>query len=339
MSTLDSDSVAARLGFDEQLSTWARGLGMIEPVPGDLELPSCPAAAAVLGRLGVAGEDAVEPLASLPSARADPEIWWLLGRCRGRVLTGLGQMAPPEWWPQLPAHLGAAGRSFYVHLYLAMLPETLAWHRRHGVPETVSWATLADLGRHMAIHRRIYGSTGVDAPWWMMLHLRGELLECGRLQYDRHLIGLPHEIAWYGEAGALALGTGFRIGDPALGIHIPEAGPLSPDACDASLHQARSLFGRCFPEANRRIATCTSWLLDDQLQHYLDPDTNILRFQRRFELVEGSFDDDEGILGFVFRRSGSGLDRLPQTTALERGVVAHLRAGGHWRVRTGWLLL
>jgi hypothetical protein len=30
------------------------------------------------------------------------------------------------------------------------------------------------------------------------------------------------------------------------------------------------------------------------------------------------------------------LDDLPQRTTLERAIVAHLRAGGHWRARTGW---
>ncbi len=339
MSLLDAGSVAAGLGFDEELDRWAAGLGTIDPVPGALQLPARPVAAAQLARLGVAEEDAVEPLESLSSLQSEPELRWLLERCRHRVLARLGRDAPAgERWPQLPAELGAAGRSFYVHLYLAVMPETLAWHRRHDLPEAVSWATLADLGRHMAIHRRMYGRTGVDEPWWMMLHLRGELLECGRLQFDRHRIGPSHEI-WFPDEEAQALGPGFRIGDPALGIHIPETGPLTSQSCEASLRQARSLFDRCFPDANRRIATCTSWLLDDQLAAYLAPGSNILGFQRLFELVDGHEDDDEEILTFVFRRPGAALGDLPQDTALERAVVEHLAAGRHWRLRTGWLRL
>jgi hypothetical protein len=30
---------------------------------------------------------------------------------------------------------------------------------------------------------------------------------------------------------------------------------------------------------------------------------------------------------------------LPQRTTLERAIVGHLRAGEHWRNRTGWLAL
>ena len=40
---------------------------------------------------------------------------------------------------------------------------------------------------------------------------------------------------------------------------------------------------------------------------------------------------------FVFHRIAPGIDELPQRTTLERAIVAHLRAGKHWRNRTGWL--
>ncbi|MGH3097980.1 MAG: hypothetical protein ACRDMV_18510 [Streptosporangiales bacterium] len=45
------------------------------------------------------------------------------------------------------------------------------------------------------------------------------------------------------------------------------------------------------------------------------------------------------MLEFVFRRTDQPIDQLPQSSTLERAVVAHLRAGRHWRVRTGWLTL
>src|SRR5262249_22697493 len=88
------------------------------------------------------------------------------------------------------------------------------------------------------------------------------------------------------------------------------------------------------------VATCTSWLLDEQLSEYLPAGSNIMRFAQRFELVPGSLNYDEGILNFVF---GAGLkkelDDLPQRTTLERAVVEHIRSGRHWRLRTGWLSL
>ena len=129
-------------------------------------------------------------------------------------------------------------------------------------------------------------------------------------------------------------------GTRALDVHIPESGgPLSPNACSASLAQVRELFARSFPQEPYRFARCTSWLLDPQLAAALPPTSNIVRFQQRFRLVAGGETGDEEILRFVFRRVAPALDELPQRTTLERAVVAHLRAGQHWQVRSGWLVL
>ncbi|TMG50253.1 MAG: hypothetical protein E6H89_11275 [Chloroflexi bacterium] len=84
---------------------------------------------------------------------------------------------------------------------------------------------------------------------------------------------------------------------------------------------------------------CTSWLLDPQLAEYLAPDSNIVRFGRRFTLVGDGYDGDADVLRFVFHRIAPRIDDLPQRTTLERAIVAHLRAGSHWRNRTGWVEL
>ena len=95
---------------------------------------------------------------------------------------------------------------------------------------------------------------------------------------------------------------------------------------------------RHFREHDFRVATCTSWLLDEQLADYLPADSNIVRFQRRFTVVDGATDDGRDILRFVFDRVPKSIDELPQRTALERAIVSHLRGGGHWKTRTGWLV-
>jgi hypothetical protein len=99
-----------------------------------------------------------------------------------------------------------------------------------------------------------------------------------------------------------------------------------------------------FSAERYQVAICTSWLLDDQLASYLEPDSNIIRFQRRFSLLPDGGDGDKDMLMFVFRRapaslSAASLNELPQRTSLERAVVAHLEGGHHWKVRTGWLEL
>jgi hypothetical protein len=123
-------------------------------------------------------------------------------------------------------------------------------------------------------------------------------------------------------------------------VHIPESGgPFSPAACSESFEQARSFFAHHFPEETYRFAICSSWLLDPHLADYLPSTSNIIRFQRLFHLIPGGTNDDQGVIRFVFRRAAPPLDELPLRTTLERAVVSHLQAGGHWQFRSGWFVL
>ncbi len=83
-----------------------------------------------------------------------PELRWLLDRSTALVRADLGghDWLPPG--PELPRERGPAWRHLYVYAYLALTGVALDYHRAHGVPEAVSWATLADLGRNLAIDRR-----------------------------------------------------------------------------------------------------------------------------------------------------------------------------------------
>jgi hypothetical protein len=175
----------------------------------------------------------------------------------------------------------------------------------------------------------------------MTLHFQGGLFALGRLQFSPYLVhtGQAGPLFWYSDDAPPSLGGGTRRGDPAVGIHIPESGPMTPAACSASFARARQFFQRHFPEYAAAPATCTSWLMDDQLLDYLDRDSNIIRFQRRFELVPGWRESDRDAFHFVFGRSPEAIDALMPRTTLERAIIRHVKAGGHWGLRTGWLRL
>ncbi|MEK8105165.1 hypothetical protein NKG94_08060 [Micromonospora sp. M12] len=118
----------------------------------------------------------------------------------------------------------------------------------------------------------------------------------------------------------------------------PTSGPLTPEAVDASLDEARAFFPRHFPDERYTAFTCASWLLDPQLRDYLPESSNIVRFQRRFELdLPGGRgpDADIEVLRFGFRTLTTPLDELPRRTLLQRALVDHRKAGGHWHWRRG----
>jgi hypothetical protein len=195
-----------------------------------------------------------------------------------------------------------------VRRFLARVDEARRLHAAHGLTDAKSWETLQDLPRHAHLDRLLHGSPGLRKDWWVELAFSGRLFQLGRLQYE------PRE--------------GY------LNLHVPEeGGPLTPHAVDASLARAREVF----PE--HREARITSWLLDPQLRSYLPADSNIVRFQRRFEPVADFAVDDAMLVELVFHTRDPDLDRLPRETALQRAIVDHLRGGGHWISVTGRLEL
>jgi hypothetical protein len=237
--------------------------------------------------------------------------------------------------PDLPAGPGPLAASFAVFVYLAALPHTRAHHRARGVPPDVSRRTLADLGSQLAVHRRRFGRTGLCTPEWLTRHFRGELFQSGRLQFER--VRLDRDTARVlAEAGARV-----SAGQAALSVHIPDFhGPLTPEACEDSLGAARDFFARCFPEEPVGIALCESWLLDPQPRGRLPRHANILAFQERFTLTAHRGRPEDGAaVAFVFGTDDTNRRALPRETGVQRALLDHLDAGGHWHTRLGWFCL
>ena len=280
----------------------------------------------IFERLAIDEQDQQEILAAWPSPAVDFDIWRSLEDAYETLTKDLGGHAPLEL-PGPPLDSTPTARYFFVYVYLAALSDVRRFHAQRRIPDEVSWATLSDLGRNLKRDRLLLGDGGLRTSGWLTLHFRGSIYELGRLQINRR------------DATRARVGDSPDAGEPALDIHIPESGPLAPEACDDSLARAQPFFARHFPETPPRLGTCTSWLLDPQLADYLGPESNIIRFQRRFELIDESHDGDAAVLRFVFHRIAPNIDHLPQRTTLERAIVAHLREGRHWRDRTGWLTL
>ncbi|MFF0153854.1 acyltransferase domain-containing protein [Micromonospora sp. NPDC005203] len=310
---MDLDAIADRLGVPLEDIDRVHRLADGRP---STPLPAKADAPAILDRLAVRPDDAAEIMAGWPDPDSQSwttELRWLLDRSTALVLADLGGHGwlPPG--PELPRDRSPAWRHLYVYTYLALVDVVRGYHRDHGITDEVSWATLVDLGRNLAIDRRMHREGWPVMQSWLTLHARGGLYELGRLQYQR--------------------------GGTAIDLHIPEAGPLTPEAVEASLDEARAFFPHHFPDEHHTAFACGSWLLDPQLREYLPEDSNIIKFQQRFELdpyeePEG-VDADVEVRRFAFRTLTTPLDELPRGTVLQRAIVDHLKAGRHWRWRRG----
>ena len=323
------------LRADARLAEWLRDLESGEDAPREVVLPHADELPDVLLDLSVPHEDINDLVALRGRLAQDDEAMALLARCAARFVRDMGEIGKGWEPPAFPESAGPLGRLFHLYVFVAALPHVRAYHRGRGVPEDVSRRTLADLGRQMAVHRRRRGTGGLLFPWWTALYFHGELFQLGRLQYQRARLGQRT-----GEAVA-ASGGRPGPGDPCLSVHIPDfRGPLTPSACERSLALARAFFAEHFPEEPYEIAVCHSWLLDPQLKHHLPADSNIIRFQDRFELTHQETTPDDGVpVGFVFGDPELPVADLPRRSSVERAVVDHLRAGGHWYGGHGWFVL
>jgi hypothetical protein len=349
--TMSRAQAGHQLGLSEDHAGWLAKLDEAQ-LSSTLLVPRPDAAQALLDRLGLAPEDAMEVLRAMPSPEGDPAAWWLLERSHHMFMRTLASRSNQPDWEPIPA-LPAALRLFPVHLILVSVAEVRERQQKLGVPDDIAWDTLSYLGRAMNAYRAGHGEAGIHLTRWEWLRFSAWLYQVGRLEVTPYWLLTHPEAAgplfWYDDETAARLGPGLEKGAAALSLHIPAVDPLTPEACNESLHRMRTAFTTIQPGGPPRIATCTSWMLDEQLAEYLPADSNILAFQRRFTLVPGARDNDDWIFRVVFGIERpkelkdldalDALDAVSRRTTLERGIVEHLRQGRHWRVRTGWLRL
>ncbi|GAA1604323.1 MULTISPECIES: acyltransferase domain-containing protein [Kribbella] len=273
-------------------------------------------------RLRIDRADRESTLAARPDPGEHPELWRVLERSYQVLLAQLGRRVPgnPAWAP-LPAATGAVGRHLFVWVFLAVVPHVRDYHATIGLTDRESWDSLGALGEELELSRRLTGRAGLDATWGLPLVFSGTSFRLGRLAFERQPPG----------------------DDNAWNTHVPgDRTPLTSAACDASFARAMELAEQCGGHVDGFV--CHSWLMDDQLQRYLPTTSNIIRFQQRFTRFTDRVKADWAPIEHVFHRRFDGddvppslLDELPQRTTLERAVVTHLRYGGHWYNRTGWM--
>ncbi len=318
---------------NEQHAAWLNYLAQLDPPDADIDLPDDAAMSAILRELDVPAEDIPTIIAERPDRSWTPDRRWLFERSAQSILSTMGSVDRPPWFPS-PLSISGLEPFFFVYVFVAAFPHTKRYHESRGIPDEQSREILADLGRNVRVHRKRHGVGGLGVSFWLMLHFRGAIYQLGRLQFERARMGT-------GIADALtATGVPASPEELVLSLHIPDfLGPLSPDAVESSVAEASRFFAAHFPEERYRYAVCHSWLLDPQLAEYLSEQSNIVRFQRRFSLAPDAHDVDTSIVQFVFGPVPESPRDLPERSSLERAVKQHLVSGRHWQGRSGWFRL
>lgn len=196
----------------------------------------------------------------------------------------------------------------------AVLPSTRAWLVAHGATDAQAAASVADVERK----RDRYGIRGTGLAWFCAV-ATGRVVAVGRLQFE--------------------LGATLPDGTRAWGVHVPETGPLDPDACDRSFAEAPDLLRRLAPGHAARVWSCRSWTLDPDLPDAIGADANLVRFADRFTLEPAGPDDqhegDESAAKFVFGTDLATARGATPVGRVQRAVLERWAGGRHWTERTG----
>ena len=120
-------------------------------------------------------------------------------------------------------------------------------------------------------------------------------------------------------------------------LHIPSNTDFSPSAVEQSLKHAKQFFDKYYAEIKNADYYCHSWLLDRQLEEMLKEKSNIISFQKRFEILNEGEADTEFIEWVFHRNAADYADYInfPEDTSLQRNIKKHLISGGVIRTARG----
>ena len=201
--------------------------------------------------------------------------------------------------------------AFFLALYVRMAYDLYPVYRYKGIPDQVYYDTFSDIALWAAAYRERTGACGLQESEWLIWHLTLRLVRLGRLQFQTDSL----------ESARTLAGVTFPAGTPYLQVHIPAGSPLLREECEASYRQAMAFFRGTAP-----LFACHSWLLSPKLSDLLPPDSRILQFAAKYQVVE-EFWEDRSAEERVFGRLAGSPEEYPEKTFLQRRMKEYLRSG------------
>lgn len=189
-----------------------------------------------------------------------------------------------------------------------------AEYDRLGIPEKIYTDTMAAFSRFVREHKESYGCYGFNRGFWTTRQVSCKLFRIGQLEYE--LTALD--------------------GEPVVSLHIPTDVDLRPQVLRPSIRDGLSEFYRIFPDYIGKPIYCHTWLLSPLLRDFLPEDSNILHFQKLFD-IEPDTEPGNNVLLWVFKNPKLPREELPENTSLQRKLKRFFLDGGQFVEGKGYL--
>ena len=116
-------------------------------------------------------------------------------------------------------------------------------------------------------------------------------------------------------------------GDKVITIHIPGEGKLTPEIVDKTLDEADRILPKCFEEYEVKGYVCQTWFLDTQLREVVSENSNMIKFQHRFDLVMAGDNKNHSLFEHIFNVKPTELKNLVPKNNFQKKMLDRALAG------------
>lgn len=190
-----------------------------------------------------------------------------------------------------------------------------------GIAEQIFWDTFADLRYKVLECKEVQGVWGNFVAFWYPIFYSRDIVKLGRLEYENYTYSedSPYEKNGYT----------VKKGDKVKSIHIPSSGEPFDEAARLDSYKRAYEFFKGELNGGPLVCVCHSWLLYPPYGKILPPKSNIVSFQRDFDIVgqetSEEFDDAWRLFGAEYKKP---LTELPERTSMQRAFKNYLLEGG-----------
>ena len=194
----------------------------------------------------------------------------------------------------------------FLYYFCRFACETYAGYEERGIDDSVYWDTFYDITLWCGNCFRDYGKYGIAEYSWLSRHIEMNLFQFGRLQFEKT---------------AAEPGWDMLQGEEVISIHIPQGEKLDLQACKESIQRGIRFWGTEY------TYVCDSWLLEPELGKLLKEGSNILEFQKLFEIVSVDKNCRQAEERIFIKVQDNPAD-YPEETSLQRAAKRYLMEGG-----------
>ncbi|MBB6735980.1 acyltransferase domain-containing protein [Cohnella zeiphila] len=227
-----------------------------------------------------------------------------------------------SFWESVKGESGY--RRLLLYLICRLAVDSYEEYRALGIGDDVYEDTFSDIRIWCLTCARDHGEYGIEEFHWLQEHVQLRLFRLGRLQFQPYAFDRNVAIG----------GRKVQARQIVLNVHIPEGEPLDPREAEASFDKASVFFRGISP-----VFVCHSWLLYPGLSAVLSPESNILRFQRLFDVFERD-ETDRQAEQRIFGRALDDPAAYEERTSLQRNAKAYLvsgrKLGSGYGIRIGY---